>query len=76
MQLYTVRDGPHGAAQCGIYGEASKGAYLIVLSNGNHHSNIDKGDMIWYSSTDSKDKTLTKNIGCILNSIIIFIIGF
>jgi hypothetical protein len=76
MQLCTVRDGPHGAAQRGIYGEAGKGAYLIVLSDGNHHSNVDKGDTIWYSGTDSKDETPTENTGRMLDSIVIFVVGF
>ena len=76
MQLYTVRDGPHGAAQCGIYSKAGKGVYLIVLSDSNHHSNVDKGDMIWYSSTDSKDEMLTKNMGRMLDLIVIFVVGF
>ena len=60
-QLCTVRDGAHGAAQGGIYGEASKGAYSIVLSGGNHYSDVDNGDTIWYSGTDSKDETPTEN---------------
>ena len=76
MQLYTVRDGPYGAAQCGIYSKASKDAYSIVLSGGNYYSNVDKGNTIRYSGTDSKYKTLTENTRRILNLIIIFIIGF
>lgn len=60
-QLCTVRDGAHGAAQGGIYGEAGKGVYSIVLSGGNHYSDVDKGDTIWYSGTDSKDETPTEN---------------
>ena len=76
MQLCTVRDSLHGVAQRGIYSEAGKGAYLIVLSDGNYHSNVDKGDIIWYSGTNSKDEMLTKNIGRIFNLIVIFIIGF
>jgi hypothetical protein len=49
----TVRDGVHGAAQGGIYGKAGKGAYSIVLSGGNHYSDVNKGDTIWYSGTDA-----------------------
>lgn len=60
-QLCTVRDGAHGAAQGGIYGEAGKGVYSIVLSGGNHYSDVDSGDTIWYSGTDSKDETPTEN---------------
>jgi hypothetical protein len=76
MQLCTVRDGPHGAAQRGIYGEAGKGAYSIVLSGGNHYSNVDKGDTIRYSGTDSKYETPTENTRRMLDSIVIFVVGF
>ena len=76
MQLYTVYNGPHSVAQHGIYNKANKNTYLIILSGGNYYSNINKGDMIRYSGTNSKYKMLTKNIRRILNLIIIFVIGF
>ena len=76
MQLYTVRNGPYGAAQCGIYSKTSKDAYSIVLSGGNHYSNVDKGDTIRYSGTDSKYETPTENTRRMLDSIVIFVVGF
>ncbi|KAF2177663.1 hypothetical protein K469DRAFT_602517 [Zopfia rhizophila CBS 207.26] len=60
-QLCTVRDGAHGSPQAGIYGEKGKGAYSIVLSGGNHYSDEDNGDSIWYCGTDGKDSTPTEN---------------
>ena len=53
----------------GIYSKAGKGTYSIVLSSSNYYSNVNKGDIIWYSSINNKDKTLTKNIKRILNLI-------
>jgi hypothetical protein len=53
----------------GIYGEAGKGAYSIVLSGDNYYSDVDKGDTIWYSGTDSKDETPTENTRRILDPI-------
>ncbi|UPX13268.1 uncharacterized protein EKO05_0003785 [Ascochyta rabiei] len=57
-QLCTVRDGVHGAAQGGIYGDKDKGAYSIVLSGGGYHDQ-DDGDTIEYSGTDGKDYQAT-----------------
>lgn len=61
-QLCTVRDGAHGSAMGGIYGEKGKGAYSIVLSGGNHYGDVDEGEQIWYSGTDGKgDMKATEN---------------
>jgi hypothetical protein len=59
-QLCTVRDGAHGAAQGGIFGNKEKGAYSIVLSGGGYHDN-DDGDVIEYSGTEGKNFTPTDN---------------
>ncbi|KAJ4292646.1 hypothetical protein N0V90_009309 [Kalmusia sp. IMI 367209] len=59
-QLCAVRDGAHGSAQGGIYGERKKGAYSVVLSSGGYND-IDSGDEVWYSGTDGKDFTPTEN---------------
>jgi hypothetical protein len=59
-QLCTVRDGAHGAAQGGIFGEKGKGAYSIVLSGGGYHD-YDAGDSIEYSGTEGKNFTPTEN---------------
>jgi hypothetical protein len=67
-QLCTVRDGAHGAAQGGIYGEKQKGAYSIVLSGGNHYGDRDEGNEIWYSGTDGKDFTPTENTTRLIES--------
>lgn len=60
-QLCTVRDGAHGSAQGGIFGEKGKGAYSIVLSGGNHYGDVDEGEEILYRGTDSADSTPTDN---------------
>ncbi|KAH7138661.1 PUA-like domain-containing protein, partial [Dendryphion nanum] len=60
-QLCTVRDGAHGAAQGGIYGEKECGAYSIVLSGGHGYSDEDFGDRILYNGTDSKDHHPTES---------------
>ncbi|XPS79995.1 hypothetical protein M3J09_011959 [Ascochyta lentis] len=57
-QLCTVRDGVHGAAQGGIYGDKDKGAFSIVLSGGGYHDQ-DDGDTIEYSGTEGKDYEAT-----------------
>ncbi|KAF2868826.1 PUA-like domain-containing protein [Massariosphaeria phaeospora] len=57
-QLCTVRDGAHGAAQGGIYGEKDKGAYSVVIS-GNVYDDVDNGNEVWYSGTESKDNKPT-----------------
>jgi hypothetical protein len=59
-QLTTVRDGAHGSAQGGIFGEKEKGAYSIVLSGQGSYDDVDNGDEIWYSGTDGKDFTVTE----------------
>jgi hypothetical protein len=53
-QLCAVRDGIHGAAQGGIYGDRDQGAYSIVLSSGGYHDK-DNGDTIQYSGTEGGD---------------------
>ncbi|CAI6339329.1 unnamed protein product [Periconia digitata] len=60
-QLCLVRDGAHGAAQGGIYGEKLRGAFSIVLSGGSQYEDEDKGDTIWYSGTDGKNSKPTEN---------------
>jgi hypothetical protein len=55
MQLYIVYNGMYSAAQNSIYGKAGKGVYLTMLFSGNYYSDVDKGDIIWYSGTNSKD---------------------
>ncbi|PVH98346.1 hypothetical protein DM02DRAFT_531235 [Periconia macrospinosa] len=60
-QLCLVRDGAHGAAQGGIYGEKERGAYSIVLSGGSQYHDEDDGDTMWYSGTDGKDYMPTEN---------------
>jgi hypothetical protein len=60
-QLCTVRDGAHGAAQGGIFGEREKGAYSIVLSGGSGYHDKDDGDVIVYSGTEGKNCTPTEN---------------
>ncbi|KAI8933759.1 hypothetical protein NX059_009472 [Plenodomus lindquistii] len=67
-QLCTVRDGAHGAAQGGIFGEKDRGAYSIVLSGGGYHD-VDNGTSIEYSGTESKDSTPTENTTHLITSI-------
>jgi hypothetical protein len=58
-QLSTVRDGAHGSAQAGIYGEKEKGAFSIIVAGGSGYDDKDMGDEIYYSGTISKDDTAT-----------------
>ncbi|KAF9635753.1 SRA-YDG domain-containing protein [Lasiodiplodia theobromae] len=60
-QLCTVRDGAHGSTQGGIYATKGKPAFSIVLSGGNHYSDRDEGEEIWYSGTDGKDGKPSEN---------------
>lgn len=53
-QLCAVRDGIHGAAQGGIYGDKDQGACSIVLSSGGYHDK-DYGDIIEYSGTEGSN---------------------
>lgn len=53
-QLCTVRDGTHGAAQGGIYGDKEQGTYSIILSSGGYHDK-DDGDTIDYSGTEGSN---------------------
>ncbi|KAI4953395.1 hypothetical protein J4E91_002242 [Alternaria rosae] len=67
-QLCTVRDGAHGSAQGGIYGERDKGAYSIVLSGGNPYHDVDNGGTIEYSGTEGRNSTPTENTLHLLKS--------
>jgi hypothetical protein len=67
-QLCTVRDGAHGSAQGGIYGERDHGAYSIVLSGGGGYHDIDSGDTIEYSGTEGRNSTPTENTQHLLRS--------
>lgn len=60
-QLCTVRDGAHGSAQGGIWGQKGQGAYSIVLSGANYRRDRDDGIEIWYSGTASKNNEPTEN---------------
>ncbi|KAJ9668388.1 hypothetical protein H2201_001436 [Coniosporium apollinis] len=68
-QLCTVRDGAHGAAQGGIYGTEGSGAFSVVLSGGNHYSDRDEGDEVWYAGTDGADGKATANTSYMLASV-------
>jgi hypothetical protein len=70
-QLCTVRDGAHGSAQGGIYGEKERGAYSIVVSGGNAYHDIDNGDVIEYSGTPGKNSTPTENTVHLLTSAVL-----
>ncbi|KAG9188414.1 hypothetical protein G6011_02337 [Alternaria panax] len=67
-QLCAVRDGAHGSAQGGIYGEKEHGAYSIVLSGGSGYQDVDNGDVIDYSGTPGKNSTPTENTVHLLKS--------
>jgi hypothetical protein len=53
-QLCAVRDGIHGAAQGGIYGDKEQGAYSVIVSSGGYHDK-DFGDTIEYSGTEGSN---------------------
>ncbi|KAL9027375.1 MAG: hypothetical protein Q9196_004091 [Gyalolechia fulgens] len=55
LQICTLRDGAHGTPEGGIYGQAKKGAYSIIMSGGGY-SDIDEGDRIQYCGTSGEDK--------------------
>lgn len=67
-QLCTVRDGAHGAAQGGIFGEKDHGAYSIVLSGGSGYNDKDDGDRIQYSGTEGKNGVASENTTHLLTS--------
>ncbi|KAF2493601.1 hypothetical protein BU16DRAFT_528868 [Lophium mytilinum] len=60
-QLCTLRDGAHGSAQGGIFGEKNRGTYSIVVSGGHKYGDKDEGEEIWYTGTDGTDETPTEN---------------
>lgn len=66
-QLCAVRDGIHGAAQGGIYGDKEQGAYSIILSSGGYHDK-DDGDAIEYSGTDGSNFNMTAATQCMITS--------
>ncbi|KAF3049572.1 hypothetical protein E8E11_006915 [Didymella keratinophila] len=66
-QLCAVRDGIHGAAQGGIYGDKDLGAYSIVLSSGGYHDK-DFGDIIEYSGTEGSNFNITAATQSMLTS--------
>jgi hypothetical protein len=70
-QLCTVRDGAHGSAQGGIYGEKERGTYSIVLSGGYAYHDVDNGDVIEYSGTPGKHSTPTENTIHLLTSAVL-----
>ncbi|KAI4181031.1 MAG: hypothetical protein LQ348_005101 [Seirophora lacunosa] len=54
LQLCTIRDGAHGLAEGGIYGQLAKGAYSIIMSGGGY-ADIDEGDIIQYCGTSGEE---------------------
>ncbi|KAF3032055.1 hypothetical protein E8E12_001584 [Didymella heteroderae] len=66
-QLCAVRDGIHGAAQGGIYGDKEHGAYSIVLSSGGYHDK-DYGDSIEYSGTEGSNFNIKASTQSMLTS--------
>lgn len=67
-QLCAVRDGAHGSAQGGIWGQKGRGAYSIVLSTGGY-ADKDEGDEIWYPGTETKNpKEPTENTRRLIES--------
>lgn len=52
FQLFSLRDGAHGAKMGGIYGKISSGAYSVVISGGMYDDNDqDNGDRVLYSGS-------------------------
>lgn len=58
LQICTIRDGAHGTPEGGIYGQAKKGAYSIILSGGGY-ADIDEGDSIQYCGTSGEENKPT-----------------
>ncbi|KAL8937798.1 MAG: hypothetical protein Q9216_004245 [Gyalolechia sp. 2 TL-2023] len=54
LQICTIRDGAHGTPEGGIYGQAGKGAYSIIMSAGGY-ADIDEGDRIKYCGTSGEE---------------------
>ncbi|KAI9785977.1 MAG: hypothetical protein M1839_008243 [Geoglossum umbratile] len=50
LQICAKRDGGHGEIEGGIHGQAEKGAFSVVLSNGGYDDR-DEGDRILYCGT-------------------------
>lgn len=53
LQICTIRDGAHGTPEGGIYGQAKKGAYSIIMS-GAGYADVDEGDRIKYCGTSGE----------------------
>ncbi|KAL8754271.1 MAG: hypothetical protein Q9184_005161 [Pyrenodesmia sp. 2 TL-2023] len=58
LQICTIRDGAHGMAEGGIYGQAKRGAYSIILGGGGY-ADIDEGDIIQYCGTSGEENKPT-----------------
>ncbi|KAF2091260.1 hypothetical protein K490DRAFT_54154 [Saccharata proteae CBS 121410] len=68
-QLCTVRDGAHGATQGGIFASQGKPAYSVVVAGGGGYKDVDEGEDIWYSGTDSKDGKVTENTASLIENV-------
>ncbi|KAL8898526.1 MAG: hypothetical protein Q9207_006653 [Kuettlingeria erythrocarpa] len=58
LQICTIRDGAHGMAEGGIYGQVKRGVYSIILSGGGY-ADIDEGDIIQYCGTSGEENKPT-----------------
>jgi hypothetical protein len=54
LQICAKRDGGHGEIEGGIHGQAGKGAFSVVLSNGGYDDR-DEGDRILYCGTSGSE---------------------
>ena len=53
LRVCAIRDGAHGAMQGGIAGGASTGAYSVVVSTQYEALDVDRGNVIYYSGSNS-----------------------
>ncbi|MCJ1466305.1 hypothetical protein MMC07_004924 [Pseudocyphellaria aurata] len=53
LQICALRDGAHGARISGIAGSKANGAFSIVISGHYEHLDADRGDTLYYSSSQA-----------------------
>lgn len=57
----ALRDGAHGASMKGIAGSIDRGADSVVISGAYDDLDLDQGDVVYYSGSDSHDNTDPRN---------------
>lgn len=62
-QISALFHGAHGSSQGGISGTKAHGARSVVISGLYHDLDSDRGDVVWYSGSDSHDNENPNSVG-------------